>query len=165
VRRLIALLVPAFLLIPLSALPASADKPIREPLIAEDFTVEGSCDFPVFVDFVANHEFIKTFFDKDGNVTDQMITGHLTQNLTNLDTGKTIFYNVSGPGFLIFFEDGSLDFVLGGRSSVFLFPGQVEGLPLFFVNSGQVTLHLDAEGNLVSVEQVGHIEDVCAALA
>jgi hypothetical protein len=119
----------------------------------------------VLVEFVDNNEFITTYFDQDGNVTKQIITGHLWHNLTNLDTGKTLFYNISGPGILTFFEDGSLDFVLGGRSSVFFFPGDVEDLPLFFVNAGQVTLHIDAEGNLVGVDQVGNIEDVCAALA
>lgn len=164
-RRLIALLVPAFLLIPLSALPASAVEPVREPLFAEDFVVEGSCDFPVFIDFLEQKEFITTYFDQDGNPIRQTITGRLTHNLTNLDTGKTIFYNVSGPGHITFFENGSVDFVLGGRSSVFFFPGDVEDLPLFFVNSGQVTIHLDPEGNLIGVDQVGHIEDVCQALS
>jgi hypothetical protein len=54
--------------------------------------------------------------------------------------------------------------VFGGRSLVWFFPGEVEDLPLLFVNSGQVTLHIDPEGNIV-VEQVGEVEDVCAALA
>jgi hypothetical protein len=33
------------------------------------------------------------------------------------------------------------------------------------VNSGQVTLHIHPEGNIVGVEQVGDVEDVCDALA
>jgi hypothetical protein len=41
----------------------------------------------------------------------------------------------------------------------------VQDLPLLFVNSGQVTMHFDPDGNVVGVEQVGHAEDVCAALA
>jgi hypothetical protein len=41
----------------------------------------------------------------------------------------------------------------------------VENLPLFFLNTGQVTIHVDPAGNVAGVEQVGHVEDVCAALA
>ena len=43
--------------------------------------------------------------------------------------------------------------------------GRRGSLPLLFVNSGQVTLHIDPEGNIVGVEQVGEVEEVCAALA
>jgi hypothetical protein len=118
----------------------------------------------VLVHNVENKEFIKTYFDDDGNPTRQIVNGRLVSEVTNLETGESIVYNISGPGFLTFFEDGSLDFVFGGRSLVWFFPGEVEDLPLVFVNSGQVTLHIDPEGNIV-VEQVGEVEDVCAALA
>jgi hypothetical protein len=149
-----------------AAAPASADKPLREPLPSEDFVISGSCDFDVRVHTVENKEFIKSYFDGDGNLTRQIVNGPLVLELTNLEKpGESIVYNVSGPGFLTFFEDGSLDFVFGGRSLVFFFPGEVEDLPLLWVNSGQVTMHLDPEGNVVGVEQVGQVEDVCAALA
>lgn len=52
-----------------------------------------------------------------------------------------------------------------GRSLLWFFPGEVEDLPLVFVNSGQVTQHFDPDGNVVGVEQLGEVEDVCAALA
>lgn len=162
---LLAAAVVAAALILAAAAPASADKPLREPFPAGDITISGSCDFDVFAHTVEDKAVSKTYFDDDGNPTRQIINGRLVVELTNLETGKSIVYNVSGPGFITFFEDGSLDVVLGGRSLLFFFPGEVEDLPLLFVNSGQVTLHLDPEGNIVGVEQVGEVEDVCAALA
>jgi hypothetical protein len=157
--------VVAAALILAAAAPASADKPLREPFPSEDFTISGSCDFDVGVHTVENKEFIKSYFDDDGNLTRQIVNGRLVLELTNLETLESIVYNASGPGFLTFFEDGSLDFVFGGRSFVWFFPGEVEDLPLMWVNSGQVTMHADPDGNVVGVDQVGHVEDVCAALA
>jgi hypothetical protein len=162
---LLAAPVVAAALILAAAAPASADKPLREPFPAEDFTISGSCDFDVRVHTIENKEFIKSYFDDVGNLTRQIVNGRLVTELTNLETMESIVYNTSGPGFLTFFEDGSLDFVFGGRSLLFFFPGEAEDLPLMFVNSGQVTMHLDPEGNVVGVDQVGHVEDVCAALA
>jgi hypothetical protein len=158
--------VVAAALILAAAAPASADKPLREPFPAEDITITGSCDFDVRVHTVENKEFITSYFDDDGNLTRQIVNGRLVLELTNQEKpAESIVYNVSGPVFLTFFEDGSLDFVLGGRSLLFFFPGEVEDLPLVFVNSGQVTIHIDPEGNTVGVDQVGDVEDVCAALA
>jgi hypothetical protein len=167
-RRPATLLVAAVVaaaLILAAAAPASADKPLREPFPQGDFIISGSCDFDVLAHTIEDNVVSKTYFDDDGNPTRQILNGRLVNELTNLETGKSIVYNISGPGFITFFEDGSVDFVLGGRSATFFFPGEVENLPLLFVNSGQVTMHFDPEGNIVGVEQVGEVEDVCAALA
>jgi hypothetical protein len=148
-----------------AAAPASADKPLREPFPSEDFVLSGICDFDVSLHIVENKEFIKTYFDDDGNPTRQVINGRLVDELTNLETGESIIYNVSGPGFVTFFDDGSMDLVAGGTSLAIFFPGEVEDLPLLFLNHGQVTYHFGPEGNVVGAEQVGEMEDVCAALA
>ena len=42
---------------------AAADKPIREGLPAEDFTIQGSCAFDVDLHVLVNKEFITTFSD------------------------------------------------------------------------------------------------------
>jgi hypothetical protein len=39
-----------------------------------------------------------TYFDKDGNPTRQTINGRLVVELTNVDTDKSIVYNISGSG-------------------------------------------------------------------
>jgi hypothetical protein len=162
---LLAVAVVATALILAAAAPASAGKPLRELLPSEDFVISGSCDFDVLIHNVENKEFIKTYFDDDGNPIRQIVNGRLVSELTNLETRKSIVYNISGPGVITFFADGSVDFVAGGRSLLWFLPGEVEDLPLVFVNSGQVTMHIDPEGNTVRVEQVGQMEDVCAALA
>ena len=162
---LLAAPVVAAALILAAAAPASADKPLREPFPAEDFTISGSCDFDVRVHTVEDKVFAKTYFDNDGNPTRRILNGRLVNELTNLETRKSIVYNISGPGFITFFEDGSVDFVLKGRALAFFSPGDVEDLPLLFVNSGQLTIHIDPDGNILGVEQVGDVEDVCAALA
>jgi hypothetical protein len=51
---------------------AAAEKPLREGLPAEDFTIEGSCAFDVDLHVLVNKEFITTF--SDGR---QLITGRL----------------------------------------------------------------------------------------
>jgi hypothetical protein len=166
VKRILVLSVVSLLLVLLlPASPASADKPLREPFPSGDIVISGSCAFDVFLHTIENKEVNKTYFDKDGNPIQQIVNGRLVVELTNVETGKSIVYNISGPGHLTFFEDGSLEFVLGGRSLNWYLPGEVENLPLMFVNSGQVTTHVDPAGNIVGVEQVGHVEDVCAALA
>ena len=162
---LLAAPVVAAALILAAAAPASADKPLREPFPQGDIILPGSCDFDVFSHTVEDNAKSTTYFDEDGNPTRQIINGRLVVELTNVETGKSIVYNISGPVFVTFFEDGSVDVVFGGRSLSFFFPGEVEDLPLLFVNSGQVTLHIDPQGNTVGVDQVGEVEDVCAALA
>ena len=162
---LLAAAVVAAALILAAAAPASAGKPLREPFPQGDITISGSCDFDVFAHTVEDKVFAKTYFDNDGNPTRQILNGRLVNELTNVETGTSIVYNISGPVLITFFEDGSADVVFGGRSLLFFFPGEVEDLPLAFVNSGQVTIHVDPEGNTVGVDQVGDVEDVCAALA
>ena len=162
---LLAAPVVAAALILAAATPASADKPLRERVPQGDILLSGSCDFDVFAHTIEDEVKSNTYFDKDGNPTRQTINGRLVVELTNEDTDKSIVYNISGPVFITFFEDGSADAVFGGRSLLFFFPGEVEDLPLLFVNSGQVTIHFGPDDSVTGVEQVGQVEDVCAALA
>jgi hypothetical protein len=131
----IGLAVAAALLVPGVAV---ADKPIREGLPAEDFTIQGSCAFDVDLQVLVNKEFITTF--SDGR---QLITGRLVVRLTNVETGKSIDLNISGPVFITPHEDGSVTFELNGRSLVFL-PGLLE------LTSGPAVLEIDPAGNVVS---------------
>ena len=133
---------------------AAADKPIREGLPAEDFTIQGSCAFDVDLQVLVNKEFITTF--SDGR---QLITGRLVVRLTNVATGKSIDLNISGPGFITPHADGSVTFELSGRSLVFL-PGLLE------LTSGPVVLEIDPAGNVVSYAKTSAAAvDLCAVLA
>jgi hypothetical protein len=141
----IGLAVAAALLVPGVA---AADKPIREGLPAEDFTIQGSCAFDVDLQVLANKEFITTFSD-----------GRQLIRLTNVDTGKSIDLNISGPVFITPHADGSVTFELSGRSLVFL-PGLLE------LTSGPAVLEIDPAGNVVGYAKTSAAAvDLCAVLA
>lgn len=146
---------------------ASARKPTREPVILEDVPrLEGVCPFPVSIVFPVNREFVRTFTDREGNVVREITTGTVQAIVTNLSTGKSVRLNISGPVFTRPHPDGAVTLTLRGRALVGLFPGEVPSQPVrLFVNAGQVVLSLDPAGNIVQFRQVGHLEDVCAALA
>ena len=147
----IGLAVAAALLVPSVAV---ADKPIREGLPAEDFTIQGSCAFDVDLQVLVDKEFITTF--SDGR---QLITGRLVVRLTNVDAGKSIDLNISGPGFLTPHEDGSLTLKQNGRSLLFL-PGLLE------LTIGPVVIEIDPNGNAVSVTRTSAATvDLCPVLA
>jgi len=58
------------------------------------------CDFPVGVvvhNSRAGHAII---FDGHPSGYAAMVGGHLSQTITNLDTGKSVTVNISGPGWL-----------------------------------------------------------------
>ena len=147
----ICLAVAAALLVPSVA---AADQPIREGLPAEDFTIQGSCAFDVDLQVLVNNEFITTF--SDGR---QLITGALKVRLTNVETGKSIDLNISGPGFITPHEDGSVTFQLSGRSLVF-------DLGLLELTSGPAILEIDPSGTVVSYTKTSAATvDLCAVLA
>jgi len=136
------------------ASPASAVKPTREPGNFADRVFEGVCSFDVARHVVVDRSTITTF--SDGTVH---ITGTFKQTLTNLDTGKTIFVNASGPVIIETHPDGSVTEIDLGRQ--FLRPpGQL------LLTTGRVVWNTDAAGNTTSFTQVGGTsQDVCALLA
>jgi hypothetical protein len=133
---------------------ASAVKPTREPGNFGDAVFSGVCSFDVARHVVIDRSVITTY--SDGTVR---ITGTFKQTLTNLDTGKTIFVNASGPVIIETHPDGSSTEIDLGRQ--FLRPpGQL------LLTSGRVVWEFDAAGNTTSFTQVGGTsQDVCALLA
>lgn len=79
----------------------------------------------------------------------QSITGHLTMQLTNADTGKSIVLNVSGPGSTTTHPDGSTTVVGRGETLGFAFPTDVPAgrghLPL--LGPRRVELHRGRAGD------------------
>ena len=139
---------------------AAAEKPIKEPLPAQDVSGQFCPEFEVSINFTDNKEVIHIF---SSGVA--MVTGVLKVEVTNLDTDtpKTIRLNISGPGK--FSADGST--VTGsGRWLLFgeagqLGPGAPPGMLLV---AGHSTLQIGPSG-ILSMDLVGHVEDICAALA
>lgn len=146
----------ALLLVAAVAVPAAfAERPVREPLPAEDLTLPASiCGFEVQVEVLTNKEYILLF--SDGRAT---ITGALSVRVTNLDDPtQSIVLNIPGPGLID--EGGGLTAV--GPWFFFFFPGDLgEGSPgMALLTIGRA--RLDETGfHLLAGRQV----DLCVALA
>jgi hypothetical protein len=92
---------------------------------------------------------------------------------TNLETGKTITENISGPSKTIVFPDGSFTALEHGRNELFLGPAYAArfGLPAVGVTvglrsaSGTFAPGGDVVTSLTSLSVHGHVIDVCTALS
>src|SRR5438874_521583 len=100
--------------------------PVRTPVsIPDQFTLTGVCSSDVQVDVLTNKEVATTL--SNGNV---ITTGALKVRLTNVDTGKSVVLNISGPS--VTSPDGT---TITGGPWLFFFPtdntqGQDAGLLL-----------------------------------
>jgi hypothetical protein len=148
--------VVAVLCISLALAPsATADKPIIEPAPFGEFTGQYCEDFLVRVRETTNRGAAKIF--SDGSV---IITGTLKVDVTNLETGKTISLNISGPA--MFSSDGTTLVGVG----TWLFFGEAGFLgrpsPTLETFNGRFTLDL-ADGTFV--RRTGAVRELCAELA
>lgn len=94
--------------------PASANSdPHRIFLPATPFDLPASfCGFPVHIAYPVDKEYATVSTEPDGS-TVYVITGSLFATVTNLDTGKSVTVNASGPGTDTFSPDGTTVTVAG----------------------------------------------------
>jgi hypothetical protein len=139
-----------------AAPPAAADKPIQVPAPFGEFTGQYCEDFAVRIRETTNRGTMKIF--SSGAI---IITGTLRVEVTNLETGKTIALNISGPA--MFSSDGTTLFGPG--------PWLLFGEPGFFgpgsprmleTNHGRLVISL-VDGSIVS--RTGRRVDLCPLLA
>jgi len=144
---------------------ASAGKPLKEFFPADPITVEDVCDFPVLLDPIINKEYVKSFFDDEGNLERQIVTGRFVNEVTNLDTGQSITVNVSGPVFFTFAED-TLTVRLTGRSLLFFLPGELtSGQDYLRVTNGPNIFVVDlSTGAITPRRESRNYVDLCEAL-
>ena len=135
---------------------------------AEPFTLPATfCGFELQVTTPVDKEFMKILKVADGSMT-FLITGSLRVSFTNLETGKTITENVSGPAKFTVHPDGSVTFLGRGRGFLVFAPADAQrfGLPPVSVLAGAVTESIAPDGSVTSVSLQGHVLlDVCAALS
>lgn len=121
----------------------------RVPLGNTPFDLPSSfCGFPIHVGVVSDKEyFIHSTTLADGTLI-QRFTGKLVLSFTNTDTGTSITRNVSGPGTLTFYPDGSFLFDAQGRNVLAIDPiGQADtGEPGLVFTSGHVVVLVPATG-------------------
>ncbi|HEX6262437.1 MAG TPA: hypothetical protein VF097_06275 [Actinomycetota bacterium] len=162
-RRVLALTL--FLGILVASAPASAEKPVREFLPAEDEVISDVCDFDLGVVVLENNELLTTFFDQEGNVTKQLVTGSLVVELRNEETGVSLVANIPGPGVITFPGDSELVTALGPWLWLF-FPGDLgPGEPgMALLTHGRFVVEFAPDGVTI-VERRGRQVDVCALLS
>jgi hypothetical protein len=152
-----------------TAAPALAGRgPKWQFVPAAPFTLPaGFCGFKVRVSFPVDKEYSKILQATNGSMT-TLITGASTVSNTNLSTGKTITVNISGPGKLTTFADGSVTLRAKGRSAYALSPADAQrfGVPPLGVTAGAQTASFAPDGSVTSFSLHGHVlVDVCAALS
>ena len=149
------------------ATPATAG-PTRVPAPA------GAVDLPdIFCGFVVHAEFPKNkeyslVYSDGGTVTHIRTTGALAVTLTNASNGHSHTFNISGPGDLVFNEDGSTTLTATGNWILFFAPDQLGvGSPGSMVTfTGRTVLWTAANGFEQEIlSRTGTRTDVCAMLA
>jgi hypothetical protein len=142
--------------------------PHRVFLPTDPFTIPtGVCDFPVHVDVPVNKEYAKVTTLPDGS-TLLKITGALRYVVTNVDTGKSITLNVSGPGRVLLPASGSIVSVDSrGRGMFWVTNGADFGVPNLMYASGPVTYETDFSNDTMTAldRAPSHAVDLCAVLS
>jgi hypothetical protein len=135
---------------------AAADKPLTVPLPFPDASGQYCEDFQVLIHATENRG--KAHIFSSGAV---VLTGTLKVEVTNLETGKTIALNISGPGKVS--SDGT---VLSGGGPWLFFgeagffgPGSP---PELSTNQGRIAISL-VDGSFIT--RLGHRVDLCPVLA
>jgi hypothetical protein len=131
-------------------------KPTRSPVPFEtiEFPAGEFCSFAVLLEFPANKYIAKTFPPEPNGDVVELQTGRVVARYTNLSTGTSITYNISGPTRLTFHADGSVTIELPGPQGFFT-----------SINWGRIVVEFSPDGVLTIIKQTGHAEDICAALA
>jgi hypothetical protein len=125
------------------------------------------CGFDVRAAALNDKEFVEILNTSDGSMT-FLVTGLLTASFTNLETGKTVTENGSGPAKITVNPDGSVIELRKGLNFAILTPAEAArfGLPTLSVTAGALTESLAPDGTVTSASLQGHVVvDICAALS
>jgi hypothetical protein len=157
--------------------PAQADPPNAvlgtsfpdDPLQADTDTTDGYCkDFAVKVNYLSNQLVRRSTTDSEG-VTSTRITGWATAVVTNLTTGKTLEFKISGPGLVTSFPSGAFNLDLGGANLLWTtVDNSYPGVPQLAYTKGHVQVEVNDAGLTTSYElngNGGEPTDVCELLA
>lgn len=97
--------------------------------------------------------------------TESRFTGHAEAIATNDKTGKSITYNISGPGTLTVLTDGSFTIDAAGPNLLYTtVENSAPGVPQLAYTTGRVQLAVNNTGHTDSYQLNGRSTDVCAKL-
>jgi hypothetical protein len=146
----------------------AAVKPYREELVFDDFTYgEDDCGFTLQWHKTAQNQYLKWFFDAQGNFLKLMLTGSLRGTITRVDTGKSIKANISEVLTWTYDQDGFLILEQRGQSWNDFHGNPPGGLPSVALYDGHWVFKLDpvTEEVIEVLSSHGHLVDLCAYFA
>lgn len=144
---------------------------VRIPLFGPPFDLPARyCGFPIHVEPITQNEYIIHDTTLPDGTEIQRITGNAVLRFTNLDTGKSIVENLSGPSTVTIYPDGSQLLDTQGHNLFIFGPlGQANtGEPGLVVTSGHAVVFYSAfMGGLLgqSFTLSGTQENLCALLS
>ena len=164
-RSLLRAFSAALLGVLLSAQVAAAKPPSREAFIQEPVTFAAGevCSFSVRLENVRGGQTLTAF--ANGTVR---ITGSVWTRVTNVDRGKSVTVNASGPATITPNSDGTVTLKASGQFLLFFFPGELgagrDGAVL--LTTGLVVERLTADfSEIISFTHTGGTtEDLCQTL-
>ena len=144
-----------------TAVAAEASRPIPLPPNPDVTWPAGTlCSYPLRIVTTENKSLLHE--QPNGQI---LITGKLTQQVTNLDTGASEAFKASGPLRVIFHDDGSSTVISTGRILITLSSAADPGGPGIFIYTGRVVYQNAADGTVISVSRIPNSLNICTVLA
>jgi hypothetical protein len=139
---------------------AQAGKPARAALFIPnviDLPAGAACAFDIRIDVLVNQEFATTF-ERSGTDVLTHTTGRLVVSVTNVATGASETFNISGPGLNVTHADGTVTIHYFGRGMPFADNGM-------WVTTGPSLQEVAADGSIISTTfSSNRSRDVCAEI-
>ncbi len=155
-RVALAVLFSAILVVA-SVLPAAANGPVfRGALDLTGDTTYQTCGSQIVQTFEKISTRVTVWILDDGTEVDHL-QGDAKVTWTNPDSGKSVTLNLSGPGHITFYPDGSIVARWSGQNIPAL-DGTV------WNTQGRIAYTIDKYGIFAFDKITGHAVDVCAAL-
>lgn len=145
----------------LGAQPALAGAPERIPIegFHDTFAAGAVCPFRVAVDQVRINERLTIL--SNGRV---FLTGNSVQRITNLDNGKSVIVNVSGP-FTLTDSGGVPTFTARGRNLWTFGPGALgPGQPAALLLTTGLAFYTPGPLGITFIHNAGTTENLCVTL-
>jgi hypothetical protein len=134
-----------------------------QPVQADPY--DASCGATtVHVTFPVNREYYRAVTQPDGSVVVDF-TGFLSEKFTT-DAGASYTANISGPGTVTYYPDGSFHVHTQGHTGWTLTEEEAAelGTPQIFVSYGLLDFISNPDGSVVPIRIPNAITDVCAEL-
>jgi hypothetical protein len=118
------------------------------------------------VDYTRFNQYVIRQTTAPDGTTTLKITGNAQATVTNTDTGKSVSYNISGPGTIVIYPSNAFSIDAAGPNLLWTLPeNSFPGVPTISYTTGHVTVQVDESGRTTSYNLAGRQTDVCAVLA